>query len=972
MKHRYHCHWTLGIIFTLCFQLAKAQNVPQELGSCASLTNQFKQSTTNASHRNAKASLALKVSNQKAFTGTVNFSKSEENSAYLIGQLENAPNSSFLINVTSSSIQGHILFMDTKIAYEYTSDAQGNAYVNQVDINRIICIDNHPISEKSKRENAEQAVNSPEIFRLESNPGAGGCLYLDFDGETVTGTPWKGGATIVAAPSNMTDAQIRETWEMVSEDYRPFNINVTTNVNVFNTYAKTKRMKHISTTSKDVTSTGVAYLGSFTWNDDTPCWGTYVSSAKLAGEVSSHELGHTLRLTHDGEWTNNDASKPVEYFGGHGGASLAAPIMGGSYYNPVTQFSKGDYSAYPKNNSYGDPMQDDLAVISSITGVGYRTDLHGNTTATAKALVIASNGTVSASSNAGVIEKTSDLDFFSFTTSGGTVIINANGSGKHSDLNIELKLYNNSGAVLGTYNPAGVNNHTNNTTTTNMDASFSMSLAAGTYYISINGVGDGNPKTDGFSEYGSLGYYAISGTVPNTVTTPTYATIYQHCNYDASGYGIKLGLGNYTTAQLAAAGVANNDVSSLKVTSGYEVVLYDGDNFTGNSITVTGDNSCVVANNFNDLTSSLIIRVKTATPNVAPTVALTAPANNASYNAPASITISANASDADGSVSKVDFYNGSTLIQSDATSPYSINWTNVAAGTYSITAKATDNVGATKTTAAVTVTVKSVTTNPNVAPTVALTAPINNASYNAPASITISANASDADGSVSKVDFYNGSTLIQSDATSPYSITWSNVAAGTYTITAKATDNAGATKTSSAVTVTVKTVTTPPTNPCTSIPQYTENGGYVAGSKVKNAGNIYECKPWPYSGWCNGASWAYAAGTGSYWADAWTLSGSCTAAAEAGASIVDETALTNAPNPFSGSTSIEVTVANEGNVSLKVYDKTGKEVAVLVDGYLSAGKHHFELNGTNLLPDLYIVHYQNNEQSITKKIIKAQ
>ncbi|MFN8438450.1 MAG: family 43 glycosylhydrolase [Cytophagales bacterium] len=76
-----------------------------------------------------------------------------------------------------------------------------------------------------------------------------------------------------------------------------------------------------------------------------------------------------------------------------------------------------------------------------------------------------------------------------------------------------------------------------------------------------------------------------------------------------------------------------------------------------------------------------------------PTITLTSPANNATYVTPASITISATASDADGTISKVDFYNGTTLLNSDASSPYSYSWTNVAAGTYYIKAIATDNQG---------------------------------------------------------------------------------------------------------------------------------------------------------------------------------------------------------------------------------------------------------------------------------------
>ncbi len=91
----------------------------------------------------------------------------------------------------------------------------------------------------------------------------------------------------------------------------------------------------------------------------------------------------------------------------------------------------------------------------------------------------------------------------------------------------------------------------------------------------------------------------------------------------------------------------------------------------------------------------------------------------------------------------------------------------------------------------------------NVAPTVSISSPTNNATFTAPASITISATATDSDGSIAKVEFYNGTTLLGSDNASPYSYTWSNVAAGSYSITAVATDNLGATTTSSAVTVVI-------------------------------------------------------------------------------------------------------------------------------------------------------------------------
>jgi hypothetical protein len=100
---------------------------------------------------------------------------------------------------------------------------------------------------------------------------------------------------------------------------------------------------------------------------------------------------------------------------------------------------------------------------------------------------------------------------------------------------------------------------------------------------------------------------------------------------------------------------------------------------------------------------------RTTAANQAPTVSLIAPANNATFISPASVTISANASDTDGNITKVEFYNGTTLLNTDNSSPYLYTWTGVVAGNYSITAKAYDNDGATKTSSAISITVTNST-----------------------------------------------------------------------------------------------------------------------------------------------------------------------------------------------------------------------------------------------------------------------
>lgn len=209
--------------------------------------------------------------------------------------------------------------------------------------------------------------------------------------------------------------------------------------------------------------------------------------------------------------------------------------------------------------------------------------------------------------------------------------------------------------------------------------------------------------------------------------------------------------------------------------------------------------------------------------NTPPAVSITSPANGANFTAPATISITASASDSDGSISRVDFYRGTSLIGTATSSPYAINWNNVGGGSYSLTARATDNRGATTISNPVNITV-------NTPPAVSIMSPANDASFSAPANITITANATDSDGSVSRVDFYQGTTLIGSTTASPYTISWNNVAPGSYSLTARATDNAGATTTSTAVSVSVTPTgsCSGPTSGLVACWKFDENGGTTA------------------------------------------------------------------------------------------------------------------------------------------------
>ena len=105
--------------------------------------------------------------------------------------------------------------------------------------------------------------------------------------------------------------------------------------------------------------------------------------------------------------------------------------------------------------------------------------------------------------------------------------------------------------------------------------------------------------------------YQLKNIPPPPTTGTKDATFYKDCGY--AGSAVALEVGDYTTSGLSSRSILNNDVSSLKVMSGYEVQLFDGDNFMGTSVTLSASTDCFVASGWNDRVSSLKVR-KTTTP----------------------------------------------------------------------------------------------------------------------------------------------------------------------------------------------------------------------------------------------------------------------------------------------------------------------------------------------------------------------
>jgi hypothetical protein len=149
---------------------------------------------------------------------------------------------------------------------------------------------------------------------------------------------------------------------------------------------------------------------------------------------------------------------------------------------------------------------------------------------------------------------------------------------------------------------------------------------------------------------------------------------------------------------------------SWKGNGGVENVLDLSNDWAGTNLTAWGK---TVTSGTGGTKTAITASVFNATANSAPSVSITAPITNTTVSAPATIIISANASDIDGTISSVQFYNGTTLLNTYASAPYNYSWTNVPAGNYSITAIATDNLGASTTSAAVNITITATVTPPS-------------------------------------------------------------------------------------------------------------------------------------------------------------------------------------------------------------------------------------------------------------------
>ena len=349
-------------------------------------------------------------------------------------------------------------------------------------------------------------ISFAQVPKLNSYPSAQAVVFLDFDGQTVSGTSWNSNGTIFAGPSNLSEEKIVEIFNRVAEDYRPFNINVTTDSTKYWAAPAKKRIRAILTITWEWygRAGGVAFSKSFTWGDNTPCFiftSLHNYRTKDIAEATSHEVGHTLGLRHQARY-NADCVKTEEYNSGLGTGTVSwAPIMGVGYNRNQTTWHNGP-------NPFGCTSdQDDLSIITSTTnGFGYRTRDHGIgfTDATEVPVV---NKQLQIDGN---ITTNTDVDFFkvSMPLEGklklDIVPYSAAAGESGSNLDVEMKLFSSSRTLLKTYNPEEA-----------LSVSVDTTLPQGDYFVSVTGTG--NKYT---SDYASLGAYSMKGVVSEMTILP--------------------------------------------------------------------------------------------------------------------------------------------------------------------------------------------------------------------------------------------------------------------------------------------------------------------------------------------------------------------------------------------------------------------------------------------------------------------
>jgi hypothetical protein len=326
-----------------------------------------------------------------------------------------------------------------------------------------------------------------------------------------------------------------------------------------------------------------------------------------------------------------------------------------------------------------------LTVTASLATVPY------NSTSALSTASTGGTGAVTYATTGGTGTGTIASSTFTATSSSGTVIVTAT---KAADANynlatgtVTLTLTKATPILTVTANPATVAyNGTSALSTASTGGTGAVTYASGaggtvsgSTFTATSGTGTATVTA---TKVADANYNLATGTVTITLAKANQATLTAKASPTTVAYG--------GTSTLSTSGGSGTGAVTYAANTGGKI---SGSTFTASasSGTVTITATKATDNNYNKATATVTLTIAS---NQHPVVSITAPTDGSLFTLPATIGITATASDPDGTVTKVELFNGTTKLGTSTSSPYSFNWSPTAPGSAILVARATDNGGA--------------------------------------------------------------------------------------------------------------------------------------------------------------------------------------------------------------------------------------------------------------------------------------